>query len=92
MKFDRSEAKEKLAAVVLLTAAGAPYIYYGEELGFYGITKEGNGDQHVRVEVKLQNGGKLQGTLKSHSITGIVIECEEKVAVQTDFLCLCRKG
>ena len=48
LKFDRSEAKEKLAAVVLLTAAGAPYIYYGEELGFYGITKEGNGDQHVR--------------------------------------------
>ena len=35
-----------------------------------------------QVEVKLQNGGKLQGTLKSHSITGIVIECEEKVAVE----------
>ena len=32
----------------MLTSAGEPYIYYGEELGFYGVTKEGNGDQHVR--------------------------------------------
>lgn len=48
LKLGKSEAKEKLAAVVLLTSAGEPYIYYGEELGFYGVTKEGNGDQHVR--------------------------------------------
>lgn len=48
LKLGKSVAKEKLAAAVLLTAAGEPYIYYGEELGFYGIAKEGNGDQHVR--------------------------------------------
>ena len=35
-----------------------------------------------QVEEKLQNGGKLQGILKSHSNTGIVIECEEKVTVE----------
>ena len=35
-----------------------------------------------QVEVKLQNGEKLQGTLKSYSNTGIVIECEEKIAVE----------
>ena len=35
-----------------------------------------------QVEVKLQNGEKLQGTLKSHSEAGIVMECEEKVAVE----------
>lgn len=34
-----------------------------------------------RVEVKLQNGEKLQGILTSHSETGIVVECEEKIAV-----------
>ncbi len=48
LKLGKSVAKEKLAAAVLLTAAGEPYIYYGEELGFYGVAKEGNGDQHVR--------------------------------------------
>jgi len=42
----KSLPKEKLAACVLLTAAGSPYIYYGEELGLYG-TKD-NGDEYVR--------------------------------------------
>jgi glycosidase len=38
--------KEKLAACVLLTAGGSPYIYYGEELGLYG--GQSNGDEYVR--------------------------------------------
>lgn len=42
----QSGAKEKLAAAVLLTGPGEPYIYYGEELGIYG-TKE-KGDEYVR--------------------------------------------
>ena len=45
-KLNRSSAKEKLAAAVLLTADGSPYLYYGEELGLYG-TKE-KGDEYVR--------------------------------------------
>lgn len=45
-KLGKSEAKCKLAAVVLLTAPGEPYIYYGEELGIYG-TKE-KADEYVR--------------------------------------------
>lgn len=45
-KLGKSAAKCKLAAAVLLTAAGSPYIYYGEELGLYG-TKT-NGDEYVR--------------------------------------------
>jgi glycosidase len=42
----KSLAKEKLAACVLLTAGGSPYIYYGEELGLYG--NQTNGDEYVR--------------------------------------------
>ncbi len=45
-KLGKSEAKEKLAAAVLLTAPGEPYIYYGEELGLYGVKQ--NGDEYVR--------------------------------------------
>ncbi len=45
-KLSKSASKCKLAAAVLLTSAGSPYIYYGEELGIYG-TKE-NGDEYVR--------------------------------------------
>jgi glycosidase len=42
----KSVEKEKLAAAVLLTSAGSPYIYYGEELGIYG--SQTNGDEYVR--------------------------------------------
>ena len=45
-KLGKSAAKEKLAAAVLLTAAGEPYIYYGEELGMYGTKEED--DRYVR--------------------------------------------
>lgn len=43
----KSIQKSKLAAAILLTSRGEPYIYYGEELGYYG-TKEA-GDEYVRT-------------------------------------------
>ena len=45
-KLGKSVDKEKLAAAVLLTGPGEPYIYYGEELGLYGMKT--NGDEYVR--------------------------------------------
>ncbi len=42
----RSAEKERLAAAVLLTAPGSPYIYYGEELGIFGT--QSSGDEYVR--------------------------------------------
>ena len=46
-KLGKSADKCKLAAAMLLTAAGSPYIYYGEELGLYGT--KSNGDEYVRA-------------------------------------------
>lgn len=46
-KLGQNTDKMKLAAAVLLTASGQPYIYYGEELGLHG-QKEGRGDEWVR--------------------------------------------
>lgn len=43
-------SKMKTAGAVLLTAAGSPYIYYGEELGYVG--KKDNGDEYVRNPMK----------------------------------------
>jgi alpha-amylase len=45
--FGKMAAKEKLAGAVLLTSGGEPYIYYGEELGYYG--EKTNGDEYVRA-------------------------------------------
>ena len=44
-----SKVKIRLAAAVLLTSAGRPYIYQGEELGYWG-TKAG-GDEYVRTPI-----------------------------------------
>ena len=46
-ELGRSTDKCKLAAAILLTAPGEPYIYYGEELGMYG--EQINGDEYVRA-------------------------------------------
>lgn len=45
--LEESVAKMRLAAAVLMTADGEPYIYYGEELGYTGT--KANGDEMVRT-------------------------------------------
>ena len=52
----RNAAKEKQAAAMLLTTPGKPFIYQGEELGYYG--KKDGGDEYVRTPVLWDNAGK----------------------------------
>ncbi len=49
-------AKEKQAAAMLLTSPGKPFIYQGEELGYWG-TKSG-GDEYVRTPILWDKAGK----------------------------------
>lgn len=53
----KSIPKMKQAAAVLFTSAGRPFIYQGEELGYYG-TKSG-GDEYVRTPVKWEDNTSL---------------------------------
>ena len=45
--FGKNIAKEKQAAAFLLTAGGKPFIYQGEELGYWGTKSKG--DEYVRT-------------------------------------------
>ncbi len=47
--LSRSTSKMRLAGAVLLTGPGEPYIYQGEELGYWGTTD--NGDEYVRTPI-----------------------------------------
>lgn len=47
--------KLKVAAAVLLTAQGAPYVYQGEELGYWGT--KSNGDEYVRTPIMWDKAG-----------------------------------
>ena len=61
----RSAEKLRLAAAVLLTAQGAPYIYQGEELGYWGT--KSNGDEYVRTPIMWDKSG---AQLASGSLSG----------------------
>ena len=53
--FGREAAKEKQAAAMILTTPGKPFIYQGEELGYYG--KKDNGDEYVRTPILWDKAG-----------------------------------
>ena len=66
--FEKSPEKEKLAACVLLTSPGKPYVYQGEELGYWGkIGSEGGADEQVRTPVKWTKSGKVPSSWTSAS-------------------------
>ena len=49
-------AKEKQAAAMLLTTAGKPFVYQGEELGYWGDAT--NGDEYIRTPMMWDKSGK----------------------------------
>ena len=77
-------AKEKLAAAVLLTSPGKPYIYQGEELGYWG--SKSKGDEYVRAPIKWTRGGSvpsaaLNGKVDNSMLSGdISVEAQEASA------------
>lgn len=50
-RLDGKEAKAKVAATLLLTGPGVPFIYYGEEIGMQGI-RRGNTDEPRRLPLQ----------------------------------------
>ena len=79
----KNAAKMKLAGAVLLTAGGQPYIYQGEELGYWG-TKSG-GDEYVRTPIMWNADGssladgKLSGKVDKAMLTSsISVESQSK--------------
>ena len=47
--------KEKQAAAMMLTTPGRPFVYQGEELGYYGTNN--NGDEYVRTPMMWNKSG-----------------------------------
>jgi glycosidase len=49
--LDNDSAKARMAAIILLTAPGTPFIYYGEEIGMYHRTKKVD---HLLIRTPMQ--------------------------------------
>ena len=54
--LDKDIVKEKQAAAMLLTTEGKPFIYQGEELGYWGDAS--NGDEYIRAPILWDKAGK----------------------------------
>ena len=76
----KSLEKEKLAAAVLLTMEGSPYIYQGEELGYYG-TKE-RGDEWVRTPVKWTRTGAVADAALNGKVDKEMLSADISVEAQ----------
>ena len=53
----KDPAKEKQAAAMLLTSPGKPFVYQGEELGYWGNAKN-RGDEYLRAPILWDKAGK----------------------------------
>ncbi|GAA5217291.1 alpha-amylase family glycosyl hydrolase [Corallincola platygyrae] len=64
-QFSDDEARYKLAATLLLTHPGQPFVYYGEEIGMRHVRNESNKDFALRGpmswQANKQNGGFTEG-------------------------------
>lgn len=81
----QDEDKMKLAAAVLLTSGGEPYVYQGEELGYWGT--KSNGDEFVRSPIMWNRDGSdladgsLSGKVDDSMLTsGISVEAQSERA------------
>ena len=73
-KLDAQLDRETQAFPITVASAGLGYPFKVAQQYEKNLNKE--------VEAKLLTGEKIQGILKSYSDEGIVLECEEKVAVE----------
>lgn len=78
--LSRSLDKEKLAAAVLLTSPGKPYIYQGEELGYWG--SKNNGDEYVRTPIKWTKSGTLADAALNGKVDNTMLTADISVEAQ----------
>lgn len=78
----RDLAKEKLAGCVLLTSPGKPFIYQGEELGYWG--NKGGGDEYVRTPVKWTRTGSVPSAALNNKVDNAMLTAEISVEAQQE--------
>ena len=77
----RDVNKEKLAAAVLLTSPGKPFVYQGEELGYWGT--KSRGDEYVRTPMKWTRSGNVPAGALGGKVDNAMLSPEISVEAQT---------
>ena len=76
----RDVAKEKLAAAVLLTSPGKPFVYQGEELGYWGTKSKG--DEYVRTPIKWTRSGSVPTAALNGKVDNSMLSADISVEAQ----------
>ena len=76
----RSLDKEKLAAAVLLTSPGKPFVYQGEELGYWG--SKDSDDAYVRTPIKWTRSGSVPSAALSGKVDNSMLTADISVEAQ----------
>lgn len=79
--LNKNIVKEKQAAAILLTSGGKPFIYQGEELGYWG-TKAG-GDEYVRTPMKWNKSGAVASSALGGKVDNAMLTESISVEAQT---------
>ena len=77
----RSLEKEKLAAAVLLTSPGKPFIYQGEELGYWG--NKSRGDEYIRTPIKWTKSGSVPSAALNGKVDNSMLTADISVEAQS---------
>ncbi len=73
--------KEKLAAAVLLTSPGKPFVYQGEELGYWGT--KSRGDEYIRTPIKWTRSGAVASNALGGKVDNAMLNAEISVEAQS---------
>ena len=76
----KSLDKEKLAAAVLLTSPGKPFVYQGEELGYWG--DQSKGDEYVRAPIKWTKSGSVPSAALNGKVDNAMLSASISVEAQ----------
>ena len=66
---------------MLLTSPGKPYIYQGDELGYWGT--KSRGDEYVRAPIKWTRGGAVASTALGGKVDNAMLSADISVEAQT---------
>ena len=76
----RNVSKEKLAGAVLLTSPGKPFIYQGEELGYWG--NKSGGDEYVRSPIKWTRSASVPTASLNGKVDNAMLSADISVEAQ----------
>jgi len=78
--FGKHAGKVRLAGAVLLTSPGKPFVYQGEELGYWGV--KNSGDEYVRTPIRWTKNGSVPSSALNGKVDNSMLTADISVEAQ----------